>query len=290
MFRHRFTTRFDELDFFGHLNNAVYADYLWHVALDILQQVCGDIAGSTRAPYAWCVQSLAIRYHRQLRALEQIEVQTQLAAEPEGQFVLAHTMQRAADAAPVVEAKQVLQARSLDAGTAVALPGALQPYANRTLPVDNLSIRLRRRQETRGAHRYRTQRRVQIHELDLWGHVSAATLLRWIAQAYFDALRACGHPIEGWHDLDRLVVQGGHELQLFAAVSDAAEIEVVSWICELARVRGAWIHEIYDLTAGRRVARDYSLGVFVNHAGQPAALPESMLADAVYGGAARKSI
>jgi hypothetical protein len=57
----------------------------------------------------------------------------------------------------------------------------------------------------------------------------------------------------------------------------------VSWICEVAKVRGAWIHEIYAAQSKALLARDYSLGIFVNDNGKPVAAPASLLDDVLRG-------
>jgi hypothetical protein len=48
-------------------------------------------------------------------------------------------------------------------------------------------------------------------------------------------------------------------------------------------VRGAWIHEIYEARNKTLLARDYSLGIFVNANGKPTAAPQSLLDDILRG-------
>jgi acyl-CoA thioesterase FadM len=60
-------------------------------------------------------------------------------------------------------------------------------------------------------------------------------------------------------------------------------VEIVSWICEVGKVRGAWIHEIYEARGQTLLARDYSLGVFVNANGKPVAAPQALINDILRG-------
>jgi acyl-CoA thioesterase FadM len=110
--------------------------------------------------------------------------------------------------------------------------------------------------------------------------------LRWIGEAYFDAIREAGHPLERTRQDGWIVFQAGHDIEFFAPAVDNDNIEVASWICELGKVRGAWTHEILNSDTGKLLARDYSLGAFVNLEGRPTVLPQQALDDVV-GGPAR---
>jgi hypothetical protein len=48
-------------------------------------------------------------------------------------------------------------------------------------------------------------------------------------------------------------------------------------------VRGAWTHEIYHANSGKLLARDYSLGVFVDARGKLIVPPQDIVADVVRG-------
>jgi acyl-CoA thioester hydrolase len=123
---------------------------------------------------------------------------------------------------------------------------------------------------------------VQTYELDTAQHVNNAVYLHWIEQAYFDAIRTAGHPIERLRN-DWLVVQGGHDIEYFEPALDNDEVEIVSWICEMGKVRGAWIYEIHHAASGKLLARDYSLGIFVDLAGKPIAPPQEIIEEVIRG-------
>jgi len=132
-------------------------------------------------------------------------------------------------------------------------------------------------------YRYRSRRRVQSYELDPLGRAHHTVFFNWIEQAYYDAIRLAGHPLGELQAGDWMVFQGGHDIEYFSPVRDNNEVEIVSWICEVGKVRGAWIHEIYEARGQTLLARDYSLGVFVNANGKPVAAPQALINDILRG-------
>jgi acyl-CoA thioesterase FadM len=64
---------------------------------------------------------------------------------------------------------------------------------------------------------------------------------------------------------------------------DNDEIEIMSWICDVGKVRAAWTHEVYQVETMKLLARDYSLGVFVNRQGRPITAPLSVVDDILRG-------
>jgi acyl-CoA thioester hydrolase len=148
---------------------------------------------------------------------------------------------------------------------------------------EDLGVRLSNPRTTQNAHRYTSRRRVQFHELDVSQHVNHAEYLHWIGEAYFNAVRTAGHPLEQTRREGWLVVQAGHEIEYFAPALANDPIEIVSWICEMGKVRGAWTHEVFNHATGKLLARDYSLGAFVNLDGKPTVLPPQAIADVLRG-------
>jgi YbgC/YbaW family acyl-CoA thioester hydrolase len=124
---------------------------------------------------------------------------------------------------------------------------------------------------------------VQSYELDAKERVHHTVFLNWTEQAYSNAIRTAGHPLEQLRAGDWVVFLGGHDVEYFDAARDNDEIEIVSWICEVGKVRAAWTHEIYQAETMTLLARDYSLGVFVNRQGKPMAAPPSVIDDILRG-------
>ncbi|PYS48908.1 MAG: hypothetical protein DMF68_11755 [Acidobacteria bacterium] len=249
-----FRVRHYELDSFGHVNNAVYANYLQEAAIE-----ASSDAGFTPAWYAengtgWVIRELSIRYHLQASYNDELEVTTWVSTVRRVSSAREYSVTRVADRAKVARARVNWVYIDMKTGKPARLTDefvrALEP-ADET---EELGIRLQNPRKTDDAFRYRARRRVQTYELDTLSHVNNAVYLNWIEQAYFDALRAAGHPIEqvrlrGWWAL-----QGGHEIEYFEPALDNDEIEIVSWVCEMGRVRGSWIHEIYNVNTKKLLA------------------------------------
>jgi acyl-CoA thioester hydrolase len=170
----------------------------------------------------------------------------------------------------------------LKTGQPIRIPKEFEKDFDPSGELEELGIRMQKPRVTENAHRYRTQRRVQTYELDTARHVNNAVYLHWIEQAYFDAIRAAGHPIERLRN-DWLVVQGGHEIEYFEPAFDNDPIEIVSWICEMGKVRGAWTYEIYNAGSGKLLARDYSLGLFVDLEGKLFVPPPEVVEEVIRG-------
>jgi acyl-CoA thioester hydrolase len=282
-FTRRFRVRHYELDLYGHVNNVVYVQHMQEVAIE-----ASTAAGFGPDWYrthgtGWVVRQLAIRYHAPLVYGDEAEIVTWISEARGARAVREYDLRRVSDGTPVARARAEWIYLDLRSGAPTRLPETITAaFAAAGEQVD-LGIRLAKARPTQDAYRYRRRRRVQFHELDGARHVYHAAYLQWIGQAYFDAIRTAGHPIDPDGRPEWMVWQGGHEIQYFAPARDDDPIEVVSWICEIGRVRGAWTHEIYHAETGKLLARDYSLGVFVTPDGKPTALPQAVVADVLRG-------
>jgi acyl-CoA thioesterase FadM len=154
--------------------------------------------------------------------------------------------------------------------------------------------------------------RARHDALDSFGHLNNAVCVKYMQEAAIQASSDAGYSLQ-WYEkravswvIHRLEVryylqvrygddvqvrtwlsECGHDIEYFGAARDNDEIEIVSWICEVGKVRAAWTHEIYQAETMRLLARDYSLGVFVNRQGRPIATPSSVVDDILRGPADR---
>ncbi len=81
-----------------------------------------------------------------------------------------------------------------------------------------------------------------------------------------------------------VTVQIRHDTEYFLPAVYGDEIEVVSRLYDLRRVRGTWLHEIHRAGTGELLVRNYSTGAFLDLQGRPAPAPQAML-DALLRGA-----
>lgn len=278
-----FRVRHYELDSFGHVNNAVYVNYMQEAAIEASAD-----AGFTPQWYrehnaSWVIRDLSIRYYLPASYGDELRVTTWISSVRRVSSTREYVIRRASDEALVSRARVNWVYLNRKTSQPTRIPGVITEAFSPTGLVDELSVRMQRAEPTDAAYRYRSRRKVQTHELDSAQHVNHAAYLRWIEQSYFDALRLAGHPIEETRKQEWLVLQGAHEIQYLEPAFDNDEVEIISWVCELGKVRGAWTHEIYGVNNQKLLARDYSLGIFVNADGRPTAAPMTMVNDVVRG-------
>lgn len=279
----QFRVRYYELDSFNHVNHSVFADYIQQTAIE-----ASSDAGFTPEWYAeqntsWVVRKLEIRYFNQAAANDELEVKTWVSDVRRISSHREYLITRKSDGAKIVRARANWVYVNRETLQPQRIPEIFRERFNPSGEHENLGIRVSKPQLTEDAYRYITRRRVQVRELDISQHVNHVVYLSWVEQAYFDALRTAGHPVtrtrnEGW-----FAFQGGHEIEYFEPAFDNDEIEIVSWVCEIGKVRGAWTHEIYNAATRKLLAREYSLGVFVNEEGKLIAAPINIVNDILRG-------
>lgn len=279
-----FRVRHYELDSFGHVNNAVYVNYMQEAAIEASADAGFGPAWYRASGTNWVIRRLAIRYLLPALYRDELEVKTWISEVRRATCTREYLITRTRDAARIARARVQWVYLDSNTGKLVRLPSEIaERFAPTNESEEDLGIHIQKSQKTEGAYRYRTRRRVQTFELDTLQHVNHAVYLNWIEQAYFDALRAGGHPVERTTPRAWLALQGGHDIEYFEPAFDNEEIEVTSWVCEVGRVRGAWTHEIHSLDRGKLLAREYSLGIFVNDMGKPVPAPTEAIRDIVRG-------
>jgi len=278
----RFRVRHYELDSFTHVNNAVYANYMQEAAIEASTEAGYSPVWYREHGTSWFIRQLSIRYYLQAAYGDELDVTTWVSDMRRVMSNREYKIARVSDGALVARARVNWVYIDLKTGQPLRIPKEFERDFAPTGELEDLDIRMPKPHVTENAFRYRTPRRVQAHELDTAQHVNNAVYLHWVTQSYFDALRTAGHPIENLRN-DWLVVQGGHEMVYFEPAGDNDPIEIVSWICEVGKVRGAWIHEIYNAATGKLLARDYSLGVFVTRDGKLFAPPPEIVEKVICG-------
>ena len=282
-FTRRFKVRIYEVDSFGHVNNAVYVNYLQEAAIEASAD-----AGFSREWYntqgaGWVIRKLMIRYLTPAVYGDELEVRTWIGTFGRVRCNREYEISRLSDGQKMVRARADWVYVDLKTGQPVRLPEELVEAFEAPDEVPDIGVRIRSAQPIEDSYRYRHRRRVQIYELDDGQHVNHANYLHWIEQAYLDALEAS--LAQRTHSVaDGVVIlQGGHEIEYFLPAFYGDSIEIVSWVSEMAKVRGAWTHEVYNADSGQLLARDYSLGVFLNEDLRPALPPAEAIKRVIAG-------
>jgi acyl-CoA thioester hydrolase len=282
-FTRRFRVRHYELDALGHLNNVVFVNYMQEAAVEASAALGFSPGWYRDRGGVWVVRRLEVRYRGQVSYGDAVDVATWVSAAGGGCSVREYDLTLAGTSARVARARATRVYVDARTGQPASIPDGLAEAFGASGEEEYLGIRMRNPHDTDGAHRYVSRRPVQFRELDTLRRVNQAAYLDWVGQAYFDAMRSVGYPPEEGRKEGWVVVQAGHCAEFLAPALADDNIEVVSWVSELGGVRGAWTHAIYNADTRELLARDYSLGVFVNLEGKPRALPREVV-DAVLRG------
>ncbi len=257
-----------ECDAYGHLNNAVYLQYL--------QQVTLDAMGVVNAGEAfWNVRRLAVEYQAPARYGDVLQIATWVSEADASHVARGYHITSGAGRVPSVRAQiewdyRDRAARSVRpvpeeqrAGLTVEAPASLKPF---TVPRDN------------GARPFRWRHTVPFYELDLTNRVGLAVYFQWLEAAFFNATESAGWTVERMRAENFVSLQYRHDAEFFDAAVNGDKIEIVSRLIEIRRMRGMWLHEVYRAATNTLIMRDYSTGAFLDWEGNVRAGPMEVLA------------
>ena len=266
-FTDRVRVRAYECDAYGHVNNAVYFQYLQQATLDAMGMV-------DEANAFWNARRLAIEYQTPARYGDVLQVTTWASDADEWRVVRDYHVTSGASRVPVVRAQiewdyRDYATRSVrrvpeeqQAVLAVDTSAPLKPF---TAPRDN------------GARPFRWRHTVPFYELDSTHRVGLAVYFQWLEAAFFNATGSVGWTVEKMRAENFVSLQYRHDAEFFDAAWDGDEIEIVSRLIDFRRVRGTWQHEVYRAATNALIMRDYSTGAFLDWEGNVRAGPMEVL-------------
>ncbi len=266
-FTRRFQVRHYELDVSGQVSSVFLVRYMQEAAIEASTALGFSPDWYRQHRVGWVVRKLSVRYHAPATYGDTVEVSTWLSGLRGVRSIREYDLTRSRDGARVARGRAEWVYMDGQTGQPTRVPDEWAAAFPATGDVEDLGVRLADPTPIESAHRYTSRRRVQFHELDTVQHVNHAVYLQWAEQAYVDAIRAAGQSSENTDPEKSLVLQGGHEIQYFAAALDDENIEIVSWLCERATAGAAWTHEIYNADTRKLLARDYSRLSFANGCG-----------------------
>lgn len=282
-YKRRFKVRQYELDSFGHVNNSVYVNYLQEAAIEASADAGFDMDWYTAQGTRWIIRRLTVRYFAPATYGDEIEITTWVSNVRRVRSNREYEAQRVSDDERLIRARADWVYVDAASGEPRRVPEGARERFQPTGDLPDIGTRLRNPERIEHCYRYHSTRKVQTYELDVARHVNHANYLRWVEQAYFDATASVGYPLSRALEEGIIILQGGHDIEFFLPATEGDAIEIVSWVTEMGRMRGAWTHEIYNADTGQLLARDYSLGIFLNRDLRLAALPEPFL-EAIFAG------
>lgn len=116
---------------------------------------------------------------------------------------------------------------------------------------------------------------VRSYELDSFGHLNHAVFLNFFEQARFDALEACGFPIQRVLDLGWAIYVVRIEVDYLAQAFWDDALTVETWVEEVRRSSMTLAQEVTKAD-GTSVASARVVGVWIGPDGQPMRMPEDL--------------
>jgi acyl-CoA thioester hydrolase len=282
-FTRRFRVRHYELDVSGQVNDVTLVRYMQEAAIEASTDLGFSPDWYRQHNVGWVVRRLSVRSLAPLTYGDDVEVNTWISEMRGVRSTREYDLTLARSGARVARGRAEWVYMDVPTGQPIRIPDEWAAALATTGELEDLGVRLKEPRQTKDAYRYTSRRCVQYHELDTVQHVNHAVYLLWAGQAYFDALRAAGHPAKDTHSEEGMALRASHEVQYFASARDNENIEIVSWVCEMNEVGVAWTHEIYNVDTRKLLARDYSGRGFVNPESDPTASPQNVIFDVIRG-------
>lgn len=285
----RFKVRTYELDQFGHVNNVNYISYLEEAATQASAAAGYPIDWYWQNGYIWLIRKWTIRYYQTAVYGDELEAVTWVSDLRRVRSNREYVLNRVGDGEKVVRARTDWVYVNAETHQPARIPDHFQAaFQPPNEPLEDLGVRIRNATPTVDAHRYVTHHDVRTYEIDPALHVNNAMYLRWIEHAYANAVTTAGWSFQRQlQEYNFAIFAGGHEIEYFKPAKEGDRIKIISWVTEMARVRGAWIHEVRNADTDELLARDYAVGAFVDLSdGQPkpARIPDPLLQAVLSGG------
>lgn len=276
-FIRHFRARHYELDAFGYLSNVNLVRYMQEAAIEASTALGFGLDWYSERNVGWIVRRLTVRYHAAAQYGDEIAAATWLSGLRGVRSIREYDLTRTRDGSRIARGRAEWVYMDFQTGEPTRVPDAWAEAFNLKGKPEDLGVRLNEARPTEGAYRYTSRRQVQFHELDTVQHVNHAVYLQWIEQAHRDVLRGLGYASERQLHDGAFALQGGHEIQYFAAAVENEPIEIVTWLSETTETGAAWTHEIYNADTRKLLARDYCLMLFANARHEPIPPPAPFL-------------
>lgn len=278
VFTWQFMVRSYELDAYGHVNNAVYQHYLEEGATRASADAGFSYDWYFEQRRAWVIRTMQIKYLQPLKYGDRVELRTWVSDGHRSYSHREYELSRIDDGTTVLRGRAKWVFVDLDRMRPARIPeqfmGAFEP----TGELEPLHIRLRNPVVMPNGGTFQSMRRVQHYELDPAGHVNNSVYLNWFEQAMFDAHESVNWSFDRMRkDAGMVIFQAAHEVEYLRPAMYGMQVRIESRPVEIKRTRGAWLHELIDVATNETLARDYSVGVFLDAESlRPRPLPEEI--------------
>lgn len=248
--------RYSDCDFLGHVNNAVFVDYIIDTIIDVLPDTIRD---------EFYITSFSIDYQSPIQYPQDIEIDLWFTDLNTAYIKLSTSLgETAAQAKITWKNIESLSHNWMDKIVAVDVPFKLKPFRVKHLDSQGKpffwDIDIQNRDQTKSKI------------------ISPSSIVLWGSEATLVSSSKNGWDFEQMIKMDCAVYVLRHELDILEHPTWTwrDNIEVTSYLHELKTVRGTWRHEFKHSKSGKLLARLYITGAFVNMNGQIISPPDGL--------------
>mgnify|MGYP005855727261 CR=1 FL=1 len=244
-----------ECDILGHVNNAWYLAYL--------QQATAGLWGA-RAPVLWRLRRLTLEYVSPAHEDDELAIHAWPAGIEGDGLCCGYQVQRCGEGQPLLRGLVLWE--WLDRRSHAPWP---QPTLEPTTPPEGCAPPrpLRVPPDALGAPSFHWRHTVRHHEVGPSGQVHPVDILHWVEEAKFVACIEVGWPLSRLLAENCMIVQVRHDCELLGPIGAGDQIEILSRVYDVGRVKGMWRQEV--LCNGNLAVLEYATGAFLDRAGRP---------------------
>ena len=300
-----------ECDSLGHVNNAVYQQYLEEAAVSASSDVGFGLAWYRARGEAWVVRDMTLEYLYPAIAGDELSVTTWISTigrvrgnreyeirrlgGPDSNFHFGaedHAGRHALasdDSAvdPANESAPDHPGQIIARGTANWVyvnveTGRPTPFPKESVPAfdpNGKSVTKPLALPAKGisAATYRWEHDIRHYELDSNNHVNNAIYLHWLEEAKYRAVIEVGWPPERMLEHGFSIVQIRHDTHYLLPAFYPGTVEITSRFYELRHASGTWEHEIRRASTGELLLRNYSTGTYLGPNRRPVRPPKEFI-------------
>ncbi len=275
-----------DCDSFGHVNNAVYIDYLQQALAATLSGLGLADDWLPGGEHLWQARSLTADYRYASLLGEELDAFLWLVEPDPSQPVLGCEIRsRAPDASGAHQVKVRLRSRWQRLHRATGAPAPLHPDRLAGFPTaaGSQPKAFELPPCEANVRSYAWQHDAMRCEWDPFGYIQLPALYRWLEEAIFDASAQGGWPLERWQAAGYVTLQLRHDTEIASYPRRQDSIRITSRLIDVRRLLGTWCAEVRRWPDGKLLVRDFSTGVFLDLQGHPASLPTQIGHDIQFG-------
>lgn len=279
--RESFRVRRYECDSLGHVNNAVYQHYLEQATLDSWANAGCDASWFSAHKVHWFLKQASIEYKHPAVANDVLDVTTWVSDWKDWGIHHEYEFHHQSDGKLIAAAKACWTFVEQATGKPHETPAGIRVLFGETGSEVLRPYRLSA--QGLDASSFHWQHQIRRYEVDSSQSVNPAIYLNWIEEAKFRAAASVNWSIARMLAENFVTFQTRQDTEYFQAARYGDEIDIVSCLYDLRKVRGTWLHEFYRQGSRELIARNYSTGAFLDLNGHPAPAPQAMLEALLHG-------